>query len=148
MPRATDLLSRKFHNDQWGAVTTHPLATIVEAARLMNEHHIGGLAVLDRNDRLIGVFTERDMMTRVVAQELNPRDTHVGDVMTHPVITCGPDALLEDLRELMREKSIRHVPVVENDRVLGMVCIGDLNTAHVQIMSETICYLEQYMYTP
>ncbi len=148
MPRAKDLLSRKHQDGQWGAIAATPLTTIVEAACLMNEHRIGGLAVLDQDDRIVGVFTERDMMTRVVARELNPRETRVGDVMTSPVITCAPDAMLECLRELMREKRIRHVPVVEEGRVLGMISIGDLNTAHVQVMSETICYLEQYMYKP
>lgn len=148
MPRAMDLLSRKDHEGQWGAVTTRQLATVVEAARLMNEHNVGALPVLDPDGKLVGVFSERDVMTRVVAPELDPRQTRVGDVMTSPVIVCPPDTLLEDLRELMRNERIRHVPVVQNERVIGMVSIGDLNTAHVQIMTETICYLEQYMHRP
>lgn len=146
MPRAIDLLSRKNHAGQLGAVTAHPLATVVDAAQLMNEHRVGALPVIDSDDRLVGIFSERDVMTRVVAREMDPRQTRVGDVMTTDVITCPTGTLLEDLRTLMREQRIRHVPVIENGRVIGMVSIGDLNTAHVQIMSDTICYLEQYMH--
>lgn len=147
MPRATDLLNEKSRLGAGDVATIDPLATVIDAARLMNERRIGALVVLDHEDRLVGMFTERDVLVRVVAEERNPRETRVGDVMTKQVIACRSDTPSDDLRALMREKRIRHVPVVEDGRVIGMISIGDLNTADVKVMAETINYLEQYMYS-
>ncbi len=147
MPRANDILNEKSRHSKGELATIDPLATVVDAAKLMNERHIGALVVLDDSGRLVGMFTERDVLTRVVGQERNPRETRVGDVMTKQVIACRPDTPNEELRAIMREKRIRHVPVVEDGRVVGMVSIGDLNTADVRVMTETISYLEQYMYS-
>ena len=147
MPRATDLLNEKSRLGAGDVATIDPLATVIDAARLMNERRIGALVVLDHENRLVGMFTERDVMVRVVAEERNPRETRVGDVMTKQVIACRPDTPSDDLRALMREKRIRHVPIVEDGAVIGMVSIGDLNIADVKVMTETISYLEQYMYS-
>lgn len=147
MPRANDILREKTRAGRGQLAAVDPLATVVDAAKTMNERRIGALVVLDHENRLVGMFTERDVLVRVVGQERNPRETRVGDVMTKQVIACSPETPTDDLRALMREKRIRHVPVVENGRVIGMVSIGDLNTADVKVMTETISYLEQYMYS-
>lgn len=147
MPRAIDVLNEKTRAGRGDVASTSPMATVVDAAQLMNERRIGSLVVLDHENRLIGMFTERDVLMRVVAEEKNPRETRVGDVMTCPVIACAPSTPVDDLRSLMREKRVRHIPIVENGRVLGLVSIGDLNVAEVRVMAETINYLEQYMYS-
>lgn len=146
MPRAKDLLNEKLREGRNGVAWTTPLATVTEAAKRMNDWRIGALVVLDDEEHLAGIVTERDVLMRVVAKERNPSATRVGDVMTRAVFTCSLETRLDDLREVMREKRIRHVPIVEDTRVIGMVSIGDLNTIESRIMSETICYLEQYMH--
>jgi len=146
MPRACDLIARKSAHDAADLAYARPLTTVIDAAREMNERRVGALAVLDDDGRLVGMFTERDVLTRVVAAGRDPAVTRVGDVMTSPVIACEPSTRLDDLRAVMREKRIRHVPIVDEGRVLGMVSIGDLNTAEARVMTETISYLEQYMY--
>ena len=148
MPRAADLLKEKRTRGGAGVVSVGPEATVLDAAKLMNAHRIGAVLVVDGEERLLGIFTERDVMTRVVARELTPQETRVSAVMTTPVDCCGPRTVIDELRTMMRERRIRHVPVVENGEVLGMVSIGDLNAAEQKVMIETINYLEQYSYRP
>src|SRR5688572_7997126 len=86
-----------------GVYATPPQATVLDAARAMNEHKIGSLVVMD-GDRLVGIITERDIMTRVVAAELAPSRTPVSEIMTREVLTCPVNAGLDDLRALMRQR--------------------------------------------
>ncbi len=121
-----------------------PGATVLEAALLMNERGIGSVMVID-NDRLAGIFTERDVLRRVVAEQRDPATTKLADVMTSPVACAAPHTRLDEIRQVMRERRIRHVPVVNAKRVLGMISIGDLNKAQYDVQAETIRYLEQYI---
>lgn len=149
MPTAEKLLHDKRADGQHtGLATVHPEQTVLEAARLMNERRIGSLAVVDGDGMLIGMFTERDVMTRVVAEEKLPADTRVGDVMTRPVMACPPSATCDEMRSIMREKRIRHLPIIDDGRLLGMISIGDLNQADTKTLEETVMYLERYMYLP
>lgn len=121
-------------------------ATAFDAARLMNDRRIGALVVTEDGDGAVGIFTERDLLKRVVAAGKRADETTVAEVMTRDVIVCTPDTLLDDIRLIMRAKRIRHVPVVDDvGRVIGMISIGDLNIAENRILAETITYLEQYM---
>ena len=120
-------------------------ATVLEAARLMNERHIGSVLVLDRG-RVAGIFTERDVMRRVVAAKQDPASTRMRDVMTTPVAVASAHTTLDELRRVMRERRIRHIPVVgDDDGVVGMISIGDLNRVQHDVDVQTIRYLEQYM---
>ena len=131
-----------------GVATIGPEETVLEGARRMNERRIGSLVVTDDAGRIVGIFTERDVLKRVVGEGRPPESTRIGDVMTREVMACAPTTRSEELRFLMREKRIRHVPVVESGgELVGMISIGDLNTAEVKVMSETIRYLEQYITT-
>ena len=147
MPIASSLLERK-SRDGLAIATVAPDDTVLDAAKLMNDERIGAVPVLDSDRRVIGMFTERDVMTRVVAAEKAPGDVIVREVMSSPVIACGPDTTLDELRHVMLTQRIRHVPVVEDGELLGIISIGDLNVAQVAVMTETISYLEQYMYRP
>jgi len=140
MPTAERLLNRKGEGLAWLA----PTDTVLEAAQLMNERHIGSLLVLDGNE-LQGIFTERDVMRRVVAAQRDPKSTAIGEVMTRNVICAAPHSTLDELRLVMREKRVRHIPVVDGGRVLGMISIGDLNDAEREVQVQTIQYLESYM---
>ncbi len=121
-----------------------PQATVLEAAQLMNDRHIGSVLVTEGN-QLVGIFTERDVMRRVVADQRDPASTTVADVMTSPVACAAPHTTLDEIRTVMRDKRIRHVPVVNGGAVLGMISLGDLNKAEHDGQVETIRYLEQYM---
>lgn len=128
-------------------VTIAPEASVLEAAQLMNDHRIGALVVVvPGTDGVAGIFTERDVMRRVVAAQRDVGDTCVVDVMTTPVACAGPRTTTDELRRVMREKRIRHVPIVDDDdHLIGMVSIGDLNRAVHRSDEETILYLEQYI---
>lgn len=147
MPRAEELIHNKPDPSLRDVVSIRPDETALAAAKRMNERRIGALVVLDDRGRLAGIVSERDILTRVVAADKRPDQTRVADIMTKTVVTCAPDTRLPELRRVMRERRVRHVPVVEGDRVVGMISIGDVNAAEAGVMSETIRYLEQYMTT-
>lgn len=146
MPIASSLLQRKSQTRGPRVATVAPTDTVLEAAKLMNDERIGAVPVLNPSGRVVGMFTERDILTRVVAPQHAPRDVLVRDVMTSPVIACGPDTTLDELRHVMTTQRIRHIPVIENDQLLGIISIGDLNVMQVEVMTDTISYLEQYVY--
>jgi CBS domain-containing protein len=98
--------------------------TVVEAARLMKQQNIGALLVLD-SSRLIGIFTERDALFRVLAAGRDPNATRLGDVMTAQPQTIGPDEPFLHALRIMYEGKFRHLPVVEFGRPLGMVSVRD-----------------------
>ena len=118
--------------------------TVLDAAVLMNERMIGSVAVLD-GDRLAGIFTERDILRRIVAAECNPATTRLGDVMSAPVTVAASNTPLSLLTTIMRDTHIRHVPIVEEDKPIAMISIGDLNKAHADEQDETIHAMETYV---
>lgn len=124
--------------------TTTMDATALAAAQKMNDHRIGALVVTE-GGRIAGIVTERDMLTRVIAGQKDPSKARVADVMTREVQTCTPDTDISDLRAMMRERRIRHIPVVEHGHLAGMISIGDLNAAEAKNLTETIGFLEQYI---
>jgi CBS domain-containing protein len=122
-------------------------ATVLDAARLMNEHRIGGL-VVTHGEKVVGIFTERDILCRVVAARRDPAQTAVKEVMTTPVACCTPETTREECRTVMRTRRLRHLPVVKDDRLMGMISIGDLLEAAEADQIETIRYLYEYLYGP
>ena len=124
--------------------TTTLDATALAAAQKMNDHRIGSLVVTE-GGRIAGIVTERDMLTRVIAGQRDPAKVRIAEIMTGDVLTCTPDTEIGELRTLMRERRVRHVPVVEHGRLAGMVSIGDLNAVEHKNLTETIGYLEAYI---
>jgi CBS domain-containing protein len=126
-------------------LTTGPEVSVYEAARQMNEHRVGSLLVME-NEQLVGIFTERDILQKVVAQRRDPVETLVAEVMTRDVICCRPHTPLEEARGVMKNRRIRHLPVVDDDgQVLGIVSIGDLNAHENHTHEQTIHFLHQYI---
>ena len=119
------------------------------ARRLVFFNGHGGnsaLVVMDET-RVVGMFTERDVLRRVVGDEKNPATTKVGQVMTSKVVCCDPDSDLDEVATLMRTRRIRHVPVCNGDgRLLGMVSIGDVNAYNASNQETTIHFLNEYIY--
>jgi CBS domain-containing protein len=99
--------------------------TVVEAARLMRDEHIGSLPVTE-DERLVGMITDRDITTRVVAESAVPETTSVGDVYSRDLISVEPNSDLDEALRLMARHQVRRLPVVENDRLVGMVAQADI----------------------
>ncbi len=121
-------------------------ATVLEGALLMNEHKIGALAVL-RDGRIVGMFTERDILQRVVAEQRDPSSTLVTDCMTRRITVASIDTTIDEARSLMKHKRIRHLPIVDDEmRMLGLISIGDLN-AHLMVdQTKTVDAMREYIY--
>ena len=106
-------------------LTASPDVTVTSAVRMMNEAGFGSVTVMDE-DRLVGIFTERDVLVRVIDAELDPGSTLVGEVMTPDPLCIGPEALVEDVIVLITENHCRHLPVVQQGQLVGLISIGDL----------------------
>jgi CBS domain-containing protein len=120
-------------------------ASVLEAARMMSDHQFGALVVLDA-DQVVGIVSERDVLNRVIATEKAPSTTRVHEIMTSPC-ACGKlQTTLDECRDVMTAKRIRHVPIVEGGRLCGLVSIGDVVAAEAEIRDTTIEYLHQYLY--
>jgi CBS domain-containing protein len=121
-------------------------ATVLQAALLMNEHKIGSLVVMDR-DQIAGMFTERDILQRVVGEQRDPARTTVGQVMTVEVACCTPQTTIEEARTALKERRIRHLPVIDSEgRLLGLISIGDLNAYEAASKEQTIFLMNEYLY--
>jgi CBS domain-containing protein len=144
MPIVRDILARKGNK----VLTVTQDATVLQAAEKMNEHRVGAVCVVE-GDRVLGMFTERDVLCRIVAQRRDPAGTRVADVMTHPVVTCVPSAKVEDCALAMSTKRIRHLPVVESDgsgaRLVGLISTGDLVALEVVEKQAHIEHLHEYL---
>jgi CBS domain-containing protein len=121
-------------------------ATVLQAALLMNDHRVGALVVLE-DERVAGIFSERDVLQRIVAGERDPARTTVGEVMTSDVVCGTLDTSIEEARGAMKNRRIRHLPLVDDDRrLLGLVSIGDLNAYQADGQEQTIHMLHEYLY--
>jgi CBS domain-containing protein len=111
-----------------------PASPVYDALLIMAENRIGALVVLE-GEHLVGIFSERDYAREVVLKGKTSRTTPVSDIMSTSVITVSPDHMVDDCMNLMSGKRIRHLPVLENGKVIGVLSIGDL-------VKETIAYQE------
>ena len=121
-------------------------ATVFDAIKKMVEANVGAILVTGGDpDKIEGIFTERDYLRRIAVEGRTSRDTLVREVMTSPVIAVGPETTVEEAMALMTDRRIRHAPVVEEDRLVGMVSIGDLVRLQSQEQSFKIRYLTEYI---
>jgi CBS domain-containing protein len=140
MLRVNYLLALK-GKDVW---TISPDAPVIDAVRLMAERGIGALPVVQGSE-LIGIVSERDYARKVILLGRSSAETPVRDIMTTPVETISPDQAVHNCMETMTDKRIRHLPVVERGRLIGMISIGDLVKAVIEEQQQTIAQLERYI---
>jgi len=119
--------------------------TVLEAAKLMAEKRIGAVPVVEAN-RVVGIFSERDIMTRVVARNLNPQKTLIEQVMTKDLIVASPDESVEQIMKKMQQASIRHLPVVDADQLVGILSLRDLLVADLNEKDEEIKIMTAYIH--
>lgn len=142
MAAAKDVLERKGHK----VLTISPTETVLEAARRMNANRVGGLVVTDAALGIIGIMTERDILTRVVAESRPPDSTHVSEIMTPKVVFCTPTTTVQECREVMTRRRLRHLPVVDNGDLVGIISIGDLMAYEAVQQQFAIDYMHQYIH--
>ena len=123
-----------------------PGDAVLAAIRLMAERHVGALLVME-GDTLAGIVSERDYARKVILMGRSSADTPVRDIMSTPVLTVQPEATVEKCMQLMTEHRVRHLPVVEGRRVVGMVSIGDLVKAVIAEQQQQIEQLESYIHS-
>ncbi len=141
MPTAQSILDKKGTD----VATVDVKASVLDAAKIMNARHIGAV-VATTGDRVVGIFTERDILNRIVAAGKDPATTTVEQVMTAPMACCRRDTKLAECRAMMSQKRIRHLPVVENGRLYGMISSGDILASEVADQQTTIEYLNEYLH--
>jgi CBS domain-containing protein len=140
MQRVRYLLNFKDRNT-W---TIEPEEPVLEAIQLMADKHIGALPVM-RGDELVGIVSERDYARKVILLGRSSSDTPVWQIMTSPVTTVSPEEAVHRCMEIMTEQRIRHLPVVEKGKLLGIISIGDLVKAVIEEQQQTIDQLERYI---
>lgn len=121
-----------------------PSASVYDAIRLMAEKSVGALLVV-RDGKLIGIVSERDYARKVVLQGRNSHDTPIADIMSSPVLTVTPAHTIEECMRIVTEQRFRHLPVIDGDRVVGIVSIGDLVNWVLTEQQETIRHLEAWI---
>lgn len=121
-----------------------PQAKVFEALKLMSQKKIGALIVVDKG-RVAGVISERDYARKVILEGRSSKDARVEEIMTPHVYGVHPETTAEECMALMTEKHIRHLPVIDKDRLLGVVSIGDIVKAIISEQKVTIEHLENYI---
>lgn len=127
-----------------GIISIAANASVLDAIKLMADKAIGSLLVMD-GDELKGIVTERDYARKVIIKGRSSKSTEVGEIMTADVVTASTDQTVSHCMSVMTDRRIRHLPVVEDDKVVGMVSIGDLVQAIIADQQEEIEQLEQYI---
>lgn len=119
-------------------------ATVFDAITVMSEKNVGALPVLEKG-RLVGMISERDYTRKVTLKGKSSRETSVQEIMSRQVRVAKPDDSIEECMRMMTEKHVRHLPVMEGDKMLGIVSIGDLVKWIISVQAETIEQLQKYI---
>lgn len=140
MLRVRQLLDRK-GRDVWSIDADEP---VLEAIQIMADRHVGALPVL-RGGELAGIISERDYARKVILLGRSSAETPVWQIMSAPAITVGSDETVQRCMEIMTERRIRHLPVVDGERMVGMISIGDCVRAVIEDQQDTIQQLERFI---
>ena len=119
--------------------------SVMQALILMSEKNIGAIIIVDNNDFPIGIFSERDYARKIVLKGKSSKDTLLDEVMTKELITVTRDHKIDQCMEIMNEKKIRHLPVLENKKIVGIISIGDLLKIMIKEQKELIDHLQKFI---
>ena len=125
-------------------LTINPESSVYDSIKTMADHHVGSLLVME-NDNLMGIITERDYSRKIILKGKSSKDTPVKDIMVTNVLCVQPEKSVEECMALMTDKRVRHLPVVEGDKIVGIISIGDLVKAIISEQKFMIEQLEHYI---
>ena len=138
MDTVKDLLDAKGHE----VYSVRPTATVYEALELMAEKNLGAVMVVDEKNAVKGIFSERDYARKIIIKGRGERTTRVKEIMTQKVLYVELSTTIRDCMSLMTGKRIRHLPVMEADRLVGVISIGDVVKAHISVQESVISQQE------
>lgn len=141
MRTVRDLLNAKGHQIH----TIAPEASVFDALKLMADRNIGAVLVVDRENRMVGILSERDYARKVVLHGHSSRETPVSAIMTGTVVSIPAETTIDECMGLMTVRHIRHLPVTEGGRPVGVVSIGDIGRAMIENQGFVIAQLERYI---
>lgn len=141
MKTLLQILNDKKHQE---LISIAPNRPVFDALVILAEYKIGALAVMD-GDKLVGIFSERDYAREVILQGRSSKTTQIKEVMTAKLITGAPSDLVDKTMSIMSDKRIRHLPVMQGDKVLGMLSLGDLVKETISYQQHLISELESYI---
>lgn len=127
-------------------ISVKPNTTVIETLEIMAKFNIGAVVVMNDENELVGIFSERDYARKGIVQGRKAKSTSMEEVMTPKVFTVGPDMTVRECMELMSERKFRHLPVKdENGNVIGVLSVGDIVTALIKEQRSHINFLESYI---
>ncbi len=136
---------REILRSKGGAVfSVEPDITVYQAIEQMCERNIGGLLIVE-NEKLVGIFTERDYARKLILKGKSSKETKISELMTSNPITVTPHSTIDECMDIMTEKRIRHLPVVEGDKLVGVISIGDVVRQIIIDQKSIIEHLENYI---
>jgi len=144
MTRLEDFLKLNKNRQIW---TISKDQSVMQALILMSEKNIGAIIIVDNNDFPIGIFSERDYARKIILKGKSSKDTLLDEVMTKELITVTRDYKIEQCMEIMNEKRIRHLPVLENKKIVGIISIGDVLKIMIKEQKELIDHLQKFIST-
>jgi CBS domain-containing protein len=125
-------------------ITAPPSTSVTEFIRMLAEHRIGAVVVVS-DGRMVGIVSERDVVRRLAAVGAAALDQEISELMTSELVTCSPEDSLDDIAVLLTERRIRHLPVMADDELAGIVTIGDVVAARLRELEQTRAQLESYI---
>ena len=142
MIRLEDFLKLNKNRQIW---TISKDQSVMQALILMSEKNIGAIIIVDNDDFPVGIFSERDYARKIILKGKSSKDTLLDEVMTKELITITRDYKVEQCMEIMNEKRIRHLPVLENKKIVGMISIGDVLKIMIKEQKELIDHLQKFI---
>ena len=142
MTRVEDFIKLNENRQIW---TISNDQSVMQALILMSEKNIGAIIIADSNDFPIGIFSERDYARKVILKGKSSKDTLLDEVMTKELITITKDHKIDQCMEIMTEKKIRHLPVLENKKIIGIISIGDVLKIMIKEQKELINHLQKFI---
>ena len=142
MTRLEDFLKLNKNKQIW---TISKNQSVMQALILMSEKNIGAIIIVDNNDFPIGIFSERDYARKIILKGKSSKDTLLDEVMTKELITVTRDYKIDQCMEIMNEKRIRHLPVLENQKIVGIISIGDVLKIMIKEQKELIDHLQKFI---
>jgi CBS domain-containing protein len=135
-----DILNEKGQN----IYAVNPQTTVYESLEKMSEHDVGSMLVME-GDKLLGIFTERDYMKKIILQNKASKTTMIKEIMTTNPVCITPSDSVDNAMSIMTKQRCRHLPIIEESKIIGVVSIGDLVKKKISAMDATIKYLSDYI---